>query len=310
MLLALFASFLLGLLAPVTSGGGQRMRAQLIGIAPSEGICRRKLQWVRLEWSNNTVEGVTLVDADLGSQGISATLGALSDIQFPPETPEKTCRLDPSGERLVCLGRVRESTPRDVGPAGLGGWCCADSLIIFSKDGSPQQIVDVQTPLRQALLSNGDLGAEEIASVNPSHSLELEPSSSAGRLTVLVMFEYDSLALSATDDQGNTVPVPDYGVAMFELDLNAGNVRVVPLANGAAAFLAFPNVGTLSNATLDTVYKVSSSTEPAPSGPARNCDLCCSSRPSEPRRPLDLFVGCAGPVRNPGLRAAGSDHGC
>lgn len=89
------------------SPGGD-WKSQLIALAPTTGPGRR-LEWQRLQWVNNTVDGVLL---DHAGPGASERLGGLANISFAYGNPQLTCRMDNSGDRLFCLGRTQEDTVR------------------------------------------------------------------------------------------------------------------------------------------------------------------------------------------------------
>lgn len=239
----------------------QDWKAQYIGLAPAEGQCQRSLTWLKVQWRNNTVDGALINDVDKTDADARSKLGAFLDIEFDDGTPELTCRLNPMEDRLICLSRRYPET-RDgviVGGAPVEGWCCADSLTIFYKDGRPQQHIDITNTLRESLLSNGEVNPDEARTINPSHSLTLEWTEEEG-LTALVTFEYNSTRLSTFDAFGNYVMGKDWGLARFRLDFasngDAVGASVIPTNIGANAFLAFRNIGTLSNNTEDNIFKI------------------------------------------------------
>lgn len=215
---------------------------------------------------------------------IADTLGGFANIAFEYGEPSRTCRLDPTETRLICLAKTLDTTGNP-----LGGRMWADSLVIYDRDRSRRtQTVDIQTPLRTALLQNGDLDQIEVDWVNPTNSLELDIQNHdgmySGLLKVTVTFEYNSTRLPTTDPSGSPMLGKDWGVAMLALIENDNgyvtNVEVIPLSNGAMAFLAFPNIGTWSNETENTIYKV----QYAPAEPCQRRALITGVQRFEDRR--------------------------
>lgn len=253
MVVALLLAILSGnLLSPRAASASRRpgvgLKSKLVGLTVTEdgnwGRPRR-LEWLRLQWRNNTVEGTSAEWVDPRTDSALAShLGGFANIVFDEGFPDQQCTLDASAKRLFCLGRYLNATEN------IGG-CCADSILVYFRDGRAPQVVDLNAALKEEALARGDVSQKEVELLQASHNLFLE-TETATSLTFLIGLQYSPETLGGARDFG-----------MFKAELSqaadgslAPTGRIVPTARGNALLLPLRDLGTASVDPRDGVYRI------------------------------------------------------
>lgn len=230
---------------------GVEWKSELVALAPYLGGPDRGVEWMRVRWKGNTAGDVRIEHVNLDDDSTKDLIGALTReyVQFPGDTLQKTCRMSNRRDKLLCLERVTDR-------ALVVRQCCADSMVVYFKDGRPRQQIFLADVLKKALIEKGDVSTAEARTVGPTHTFDVDrpnvdEDGGDRDIKVIVVFEYEAERLAGT---------VDFGIVRMKLieDENGDieRVEVMETAGGRAAFLGYRDIGTLSPRPEDSIYKV------------------------------------------------------
>lgn len=94
----------------VCCGAATTHKTRLVALAPTVGP-DRKLEWLKVQYEANKGTDSVGIEHYLGEEATDR-LGGFADVSFAYGTPQQSCRLDGTGDRLFCLGRTNASTVR------------------------------------------------------------------------------------------------------------------------------------------------------------------------------------------------------